>query len=331
MLLGGWRALRLNDLKLVLAYGTVSQLGFLTVLAGAGNRDAALAAAAMILAHALFKAALFLVVGIVDHAAGTRDLRALSGLGRTMPFLCAVAVLSAASMAAVPPLLGFAAKEAAFEAMLSGGTADRWALAVLVAGSVLTVAYTLRFVWGAFARKAGVTDTPVHRAGVALVAPPAVLALAGLVLGPGVGWTDRLFAAYADVFPAPAHAYHLALWHGFGTVLLLSALAWAGGAVLFAGRGTVTRVSRRIAWPTADGVFGHLLLGLERLALQVTGFVQRGSLSGYLAITMVVMLTGQLAVLFTDRPWEGAVAPESGTHRSRARWPSSPARPPSPA
>ncbi|MFJ8870184.1 Na+/H+ antiporter subunit A [Streptomyces sp. NPDC102473] len=309
MLLGGWRALRLNDLKLVLAYGTVSQLGFLTVLAGAGNRDAALAAAAMILAHALFKAALFLVVGIVDHAAGTRDLRALSGLGRTMPFLCAVAVLSAASMAAVPPLLGFAAKEAAFEAMLSGGTADRWALAALVAGSVLTVAYTLRFVWGAFARKAGVADTPAHRVGVALVAPPAVLALAGLVLGPGVGWTDRLFAAYADVFPAPAHAYHLALWHGFGTVLLLSALAWAGGAVLFAGRGTVTRVSRRIAWPTADSVFGHLLLGLERLALQVTGFVQRGSLSGYLAITMVVMLTGQLAVLFTDRPWEGAVAP----------------------
>ncbi|MFE6183249.1 Na+/H+ antiporter subunit A [Streptomyces sp. NPDC056465] len=309
MLLGAWRALRLNDLKLVLAYGTVSQLGFLTVLAGAGNRDAALAAAAMILGHALFKAALFLVVGIVDHAAGTRDLRALSGLGRTMPLLCAVAVLSAASMAAVPPFLGFAAKEAAFDALLRGGTADRWALAVLVAGSVLTVAYTLRFVWGAFARKAGVADTPVHRAGAGLVGPPAVLALAGLVLGPGVGWTDPLFAAYADVFPAPAHAYHLALWHGFGTVLLLSAVTWAGGAVLFAGRTTVTRLSRRIAWPTADSVFGHLLLGLERLALQVTGFVQRGSLSVYLAITMAVMLAGQLAVLFTDRPWEGAVAP----------------------
>ncbi|MFB8120708.1 Na+/H+ antiporter subunit A [Streptomyces sp. NPDC055962] len=309
MLLGAWRALRLNDLKLVLAYGTVSQLGFLTVLAGAGNRDAALAAAAMILGHALFKAALFLVVGIVDHAAGTRDLRALSGLGRTMPLLCAVAVLSAASMAAVPPFLGFAAKEAAFDALLRGGTADRWALAVLVAGSVLTVAYTLRFVWGAFARKAGVADTPAHRAGAGLVGPPAVLALAGLVLGPGVGWTDPLFAAYADVFPAPAHAYHLALWHGFGTVLLLSAVTWAGGAVLFAGRTTVTRLSRRIAWPTADSVFGHLLLGLERLALQVTGFVQRGSLSVYLAITMAVMLAGQLAVLFTDRPWQGAVAP----------------------
>lgn len=68
MLLGGWRALRLNDLKLVLAYGTVSQLGFLTLLAGIGNRDAALAAAVMILGHALFKAPLFLVTGIVDHA-----------------------------------------------------------------------------------------------------------------------------------------------------------------------------------------------------------------------------------------------------------------------
>ncbi|MFJ8751601.1 Na+/H+ antiporter subunit A [Streptomyces sp. NPDC102441] len=309
MLLGGWRALRLNDLKLVLAYGTVSQLGFLTVLAGAGNRNAALAAVALILGHALFKAALFLVTGIVDHTAGTRDLRRLSGLARSRPYVCAVAVLAAASMAAVPPLLGFAAKEAAFDALLHGDVTDRWVLAATVVGSVLTVAYTLRFVWGAFARKPGVADTPTRRVGAALLAPPAVLAVAGLVLGPGVGWTDRLFAAYADAFPAPAHPYHLALWHGFGTVLLLSALTWAGGAVLFAHRATVVRISRRIAWPTADSVFGHLLLGLERVALQVTGFVQRGSLSGYLAITMMVMLSGQLAVLVTDRPWEGAVAP----------------------
>lgn len=309
MLLGGWRALRLNDLKLVLAYGTVSQLGFLTVLAGAGNRNAALAAAVMILAHALFKAPLFLVTGIVDHATGTRDLRRLSGVGRALPHVCVVAVLAAASMAALPPFLGFAAKEAAFEALLEGDLADRWVLAATVVGSVLTTAYTVRFVWGAFARKPGVADTPVRPVGAAFLAPPALLAVCGLVLGPGVGWTERLFAAYADTFPAPEHPYHLALWHGFGTALLLSALAWAGGALLFAGRSTVTRVSRRIAWPTADSVFGHLLLGLERLALQITGFVQRGSLSGYLATTLAVVLAGQLAVLATDRPWRGAALP----------------------
>ncbi|MGW3659527.1 Na+/H+ antiporter subunit A [Streptomyces sp. NPDC005151] len=309
MLLGGWRALRLNDLKLVLAYGTVSQLGFLTLLAGVGNRDAALAAAVMILGHALFKAPLFLVTGIVDHAAGTRDLRRLSGVGRTLPHVCAVAVLAAASMAALPPMLGFAAKEAAFDALLHGDSADRWALGVTVAGSALTVAYTVRFVWGAFARKPGVDSTPVHRVGWAFLAPPGLLALCGLVLGPGVGWTYGLLSAYADTFPVPAHPYHLALWHGFGTALLLSALAAAGGVVLFAGQATVIRLSRRIAWPTADRVFGRLLLGLERISLDVTGFVQRGSLSVYLATTLLVMLAGQLAVLGADRPWRGASAP----------------------
>ncbi|MGW2179623.1 Na+/H+ antiporter subunit A [Streptomyces sp. NPDC001732] len=309
MLLGGWRALRLNDLKLVLAYGTVSQLGFLTLLAGAGTRDTALAAAAMILGHACFKAPLFLVTGIVDHTAGTRDLRRLSGVGRALPHVCAVAVLAAASMAALPPLLGFAAKEAAFEALLHGSAADHWALGLTVAGSALTVAYTMRFVWGAFARKPGVADTPVHRVGPAFLAPPALLALCGLVLGPGVEWTDRLLSAYADAFPPSAHPYHLALWHGFGTALLLSAVATAGGAVLFLGRTTVTRISRRIAWPTADSVFGHLLLGLERFSLQLTGFVQRGSLSVYLATTLLVVLAGQLAVLGVDRPWREAPAP----------------------
>ncbi|MDV9197427.1 Na+/H+ antiporter subunit A [Streptomyces sp. Wh19] len=309
MLLGGWRALRLNDLKLVLAYGTVSQLGFLTLLAGTGNRDTALAAAVMILGHALFKAPLFLVTGIVDHAAGTRDLRRLSGIGRALPHVCTVAVLAAASMAALPPLLGFAAKEAAFDALLHRSTADRWALGITVAGSALTVAYTLRFVWGAFFRKPGAEDTPVHRVGWAFLAPPALLAVCGLVLGPGVGWTDRLFGAYADAFPPSAHPYHLALWHGFGTALLLSAVATAGGVLLFTGRTTVTRLSRRIAWPTADSVFGHLLLGLERFSLQLTGFVQRGSLSVYLATTLLVMLAGQLTVLGVDRPWRGAVAP----------------------
>lgn len=309
MLLGGWRALRLNDLKLVLAYGTVSQLGFLTLLAGVGNRDTALAAAVMILAHALFKAPLFLVTGIVDHAAGTRDLRKLSGVGRALPHVCTVAVVAAASMAALPPLLGFAAKEAAFEALLHGDTADRWALGSTVAGSALTVAYTLRFVWGAFARKPGVEDTPVHRVGWAFLAPPALLAVCGLVLGPGVGWTDRLLSAYADTFPPSPHPYHLSLWHGFGTALLLSAGAMAGGVVLFAVRTTVTRLSRRIAWPTADSVFGHLLLDLERLSLQLTGLVQRGSLSVYLATTLLVMLAGQLTVLGVDRPWHGAAVP----------------------
>ncbi|MGW1977233.1 Na+/H+ antiporter subunit A [Streptomyces sp. NPDC001889] len=313
MLLGGWRALRLNDLKLVLAYGTVSQLGFLTVLAGAGYRDAALAAVAMILAHALFKAPLFLVTGIVDHAAGTRDLRQLSGVGRALPRVAVTAAIAGASMAGLPPLLGFAAKEAAFTALEHGSAVDRWALsavlAAVVCGSALTTAYTLRFLWGAFARKPGLPDTPVHPVSSSFLAPPALLAAGCLVLGPGVFLLDGLLGAYAAAFPAPAHPYHLAIWHGLGTALLLSGAAWAAGLALFLARGPVVRLSRRVAWPTADRVFGMGLLGLERLALQVTGFFQRGSLPVYLATVLLVMLAGQLAVLLVDRPWHGASPP----------------------
>ncbi len=107
MPLGGWRALRETDLKRLLAYGTVSQLGFLTILFGRGHRGRGAGRGGHAVAHALFKAALFLVVGVVDHAAGTRDLRSLSAVGRSMPWVCAVAVLAGASMAGVPPLLGF--------------------------------------------------------------------------------------------------------------------------------------------------------------------------------------------------------------------------------
>ncbi|MEE3920146.1 proton-conducting transporter membrane subunit [Micromonospora sp. BRA006-A] len=99
LVIGGWAALRQTDLKLLLAYGTVSQLGLLTVVFGAGTPKAALAGVAMLAAHALFKAALFLVVGILDHEAGTRDLRVLSGVRRTAPVLAVVATLAAASMA----------------------------------------------------------------------------------------------------------------------------------------------------------------------------------------------------------------------------------------
>lgn len=129
------------------------------------------------------------------------------------------------------------------------------------------------------------------------------------MLGPGVPWLNGLLGAYADTFPAPAHPYELALWHGFGTALLLSAAAWAGGVALFVLRGPVVLLSRRVAWPTADRMFGLGLLGLERLALQVTGFFQRGSVSVYLATVLLVLFGGQLAVLVVDEPWTGAAPP----------------------
>ena len=100
VVLAGWRAVREYDLKLILAFGTVAQLGLITVLVGAGGGDLMMAGLAMLCAHAMFKAALFMVVGVIDHTTGTRDIRKLAGLGRRSPMLLTIAVAAAASMAA---------------------------------------------------------------------------------------------------------------------------------------------------------------------------------------------------------------------------------------
>ncbi|MBW4700948.1 MULTISPECIES: Na+/H+ antiporter subunit A [unclassified Micromonospora] len=303
LFLGAWVALRQTDLKLLLAYGTVSQLGLLMVVLGAGTRDAALAGAAMVLAHALFKATLFLVVGIVDHTTGTRDLRELSGLGRRAPVLAGVAVLAAASMAGLPPMAGFVAKEAAFEAFQHGGTADLLVLAGVVAGSALTVAYTLRFLWGAFAGKPGVAPTEPHPAGRSFLAAPALLAVAGLAVGVAAPALDGLLAPYADGFASAEPGYHLALWHGLTPALGLSALAVAvgGGLFLLLHRGRL----RATRWTPVDGAAGYerLVAGVDRLAVELTGATQRGSLPFYLGIILVVLVVLPGGALLTGGPW----------------------------
>ncbi|MGR7025035.1 Na+/H+ antiporter subunit A [Geodermatophilus sp. URMC 62] len=310
MLVGGYRALRQRDLKLLLAFGTVSQLGFLVTLVGGGSRELAAAGLAMTLAHALFKSTLFLAVGVIDHATGTRDLRRLSGLGRRLPVLAAIGIAAAASMAGLPPLLGFVGKEAAFAALWDAGLPDRTAAAVvlagLVAGSVLTAAYTARFVWGAFARKAGVEDTPVeHPPGPLFLAAPAVLALTGLVLGPASPLLEPLVAGYADTLPLLApEPEHLGLWHGWQPALALSAVSIAGGAALFALRGQVTRLQGRVAvGASADEGYWNVVQGIDRLAVLVTGTTQRGSLPAYLGTILVAVLALPGTLLLTRAPW----------------------------
>ncbi|MEV0197199.1 Na+/H+ antiporter subunit A [Nonomuraea sp. NPDC050691] len=301
MLLGGWAALRQHDAKLLLAYGTVSQLGLLMAVFGAGSRDAALAGAAMLLAHALFKAALFLVVGIVDRSAGTRDLRELSGLGRAAPWLAAVAALAAASMAGVPPMAGFVGKEAAFEALLHGSGVDRVVLAGLVLGSALTVAYALRLLWGLFAGKPGVIATRPRRAGWAFVGPAALLAVAGPVVGVSAPAVGGMLAGYADAVPGTGAPYRLALWHGFTPALGLSLLALAAGSAVYLLAG---RLAGRVRLPI-DGarVYDRVMEGVGRLAVEVTGATQRGSLPFYLGVILLALVVLPGGMMLADRPW----------------------------
>src|SRR4029078_9023715 len=117
MLVGGWRPLRQHDIKLLLAYGTVSQLGFIVAVAGLGTKASALAALALVIAHALFKSTLFLTVGVIDKCTGTRDLRVLSGVGRRLLPVAVPATLAGLSMAGIVPPAGFGSKETQLHAL----------------------------------------------------------------------------------------------------------------------------------------------------------------------------------------------------------------------
>jgi multicomponent Na+:H+ antiporter subunit A len=316
MLLAGWRAIREYDLKLILAFGTVSQLGLITVMVGSGGSEMMLAGLAMLCAHAMFKAALFMVVGIIDHATGTRDIRRLAWLGDRSRALLVVGCGAAASMAALPPFFGFVAKEADFETVLHSpylGATAPFVLAGIVLGSVLTTVYTLRFVFGAFARKGlphpSTRVKEMHRPEPAFLVPPAILAAAGLLFGLWPKPLDRVLSDYSDTVPDPSGYdghYYLALWHGVNLPLLLSVLVLATGIAVYFGRKRLRRARADfVPLGNADRIYDAVLRGADVLSVRLTAVTQRGSIPATQAVilaTLVVMPIAVLALGARDRP-----------------------------
>lgn len=308
LLVGGWRALRQHDIKLVLAYGTVSQLGLLVLVTGLGTGDAALAGLALMISHGLFKSALFLVVGIIDHGTGTRDLRKLSGLWRQHKVLFAATLISAASMAGVPPVFGFVAKEAVLGATLElPGALAGWVSAGVVLGSVLTFAYAARFVWGAFATKPGLSGSPTQPLSWELAGAPVLLSALTLVLGFFPGAIEWVIEPYALTLPHQEKLAYLALWHGFTLPLGLTAATIAVGALLFLGRRRVEGWQDRV-YPLVDAerAYRSVMAGIDWVAVRLTGQVQRGQLSYYLMVILITALVvPAMAAILLTTPWPG--------------------------
>ncbi|WP_052540091.1 Na+/H+ antiporter subunit A [Mycobacteroides abscessus] len=300
MILAGWRALREYDLKLILAFGTVSQLGFLVVLTGTGDPDILLAGLVMLCAHALFKAALFMVVGIIDHTVGTRDIRKLAWLGNRQPLLLLTAGIAAASMAGVPLTLGFVGKELAFATVLHSrvlGSAAPWVLAGIVIGSMFTITYSMRFMWGAFARK-GLPEPSARVQGMhtptpAFLTAPALLAVTSVAVGILPGWLNGALGSYADPVDA-----HIAIWEGFGVPLLLTAMAFAVGILAFFSRGRLRRARLAVnPLGNADRGYDAVLRGADVLSQRLTALTQRGSIPFTQATILVTLVTLPTIVL----------------------------------
>lgn len=287
MIWGAIVALRQIDGKLILAWGTISQLGFLLVLLSSESDKATFAALSVLVAHAVFKAALFLIVGEVDIRTGTRRIDELGGLARSMPLAASVAGVAALSMAGVAPMLGFAAKEAALEAALAReGTRGALVGAIVIGGSVLTVAYTLRFWWGVFGPGPTTSVSPMRST---MSVPSAVLAAITLAAGVSPGWVGALVRRSMASLSVEV-GYELYLWPGFTTAFVTSMMIVACGSVL-----AVVAVRVRLPEPGrlgADGIDGALD-GVLNGGRWLTALVQHGSLPMYLVtMTAVAALAG---------------------------------------
>lgn len=326
MLVGGWRALKQYDLKLVLAYGTVSQLGLITAAVGHGSAPVMTAGLTMLISHSLFKSALFLTVGAIESATGTRDWRNLSGLGRHKPVLAAGAAFAAASMAGVPITVGYVGKEALITGLIDGTGAawaspavDRLLLVIVVVGSILTAAYSWRAWWGAFGERdllaegdEGLTrrDTKHCLPTPALMQAPILLLGAGALIGLAPAAVEGLLGEASVGLPGHAH---LAWWSGPVPALITVGI-FAIAALISRWHEAFGRIQRIWRFPlVVVDLYAWSLREVEILATRVTRTFGRGSLPwdlSILFITLILLVGGALTatsinpavIRWTDSP-----------------------------
>jgi multicomponent Na+:H+ antiporter subunit A len=293
-----------SDLKSILAYTTISALGILVFLIGLGTSDALLAAGLFVLIHALYKAALFLITGIVDHQTHSRDIRQLSGLRLVMLPVALAGLLAAWSNAGIPPSFGFIGKDLMYEAALQFPALPN---TVWLAGALIITKMALLYSGMLAGVKPFIGPLPENFNGLRLPAPswwlpPLLLGIFSMLFGlfpaiPGSLSNDLLFALGQPELPP------IKLWHGFNKVLMLSAVTIAGGLVLWWQLKPGYKAEMRLAKfePLSPySLFGQLGRSITWFATVWTGFFQHGYLR-YYVMTIILVLTAAMGYrLFQD-------------------------------
>ncbi len=305
LVIGAYIAIFQHDLKGLLAYSTISHLGLITLLFGIDTRLAVVAGVFHILNHATFKASLFMAAGIIDHESGSRDMRQLNGLWKFMPVTGALGTVAAAAMAGVPLLNGFLSKEMFFTEAVAkdvAGVMD-WLLPLgaTVAG-VLSVAYSTRFIHDVFfnGEPVGLPRMP-HEPPRFMRVPVEILVVLCIAVGlaPTLTIAPLLaVGAQAALFGGPFEplpSYTLAIWHGFGPALAMSAIAFAGGLLLYFGLQRTVNLHRLVRLPLwiASGGREAFLRFTEvkvKVARTVTAAIQNGSLQRYLMLLVLLAI-----------------------------------------
>ncbi|MDJ0740762.1 MAG: monovalent cation/H+ antiporter subunit A [Gammaproteobacteria bacterium] len=301
LLLGAYTALFKHDLKGLLAYSTISHLGLITLLFGIGTPLAAVAAVFHIMNHATFKASLFMAAGIIDHEAGTRDMRKLAGLWKYMPYTAVLAMVAAAAMAGVPLLNGFLSKEMFFAKtvyLTDQGTLPWLPVAATVAGA-FAVAYSLRFIHDVFFNGEPV-DLPLkpHEPPRWMKLPVEILVVLCLAVGVFPAWTfgPLLASAAAATLQTGLPEYSLAIWHGWTPAMAMSLVALGGGAAIYVVREPlIAWHERTLGRIDARTAYQWLEQGLYRSAEVLNAVLHGARLQRMVAV--VAVSAGAVAVV----------------------------------
>ncbi|EJJ27206.1 putative monovalent cation/H+ antiporter subunit A [Rhizobium sp. CF142] len=297
---GSVLAIRQTDLKLKLAYTTVSSLGLLVLLTGFGSHSAIEAAVLYLVAHSLFKGALFMIAGIIDHETGTRNITRLRGLRKAMPLTFTIAMAAALSMAGLPPFFGFLAKEEIYTALAAADPYSILVTAVAVFGNALMFAIAFAVALRPFLGRPVETPKHPHEAPVLLWLGPAVLALAGLLAAIFSGLTHGAISSpMASAVAGAPKAVSISLAPHIGVPLALSALTILVGVAVYwqldRARTVVAYLLHSVRGP--DRGFDYVISGLVRFAHHVIGVVQPRRLDIYVACTFLCVAATLLVPL----------------------------------
>ncbi|WP_223701532.1 Na+/H+ antiporter subunit A [Sutcliffiella deserti] len=316
---GSFSAVKQTDLKSILAFSTISQLGLIMTLLGVGSAAvyydylspnvytvATLAAVFHLINHATFKGSLFMVVGIVDHETGTRDIRKLGGLMNLMPITFTLAIIGCFSMAGLPPFNGFLSKEMFFTGMLRATEIGVWNMDTLGwlfpvlawVASIFTFIYSMVIVFKTFTGKLQPEklDKKPHEAPMGMLIPPIVLASLVIIFGffPNT-LKGIIFPTLHSIFPGnfTVEEVDIYFWHGWTPELFMTIGVIGFGTFLYL---TLAKWGKIYNWfpqrLTLNKLYDGGLVGLERGSFAFTKFYMTGYIRNYL-----VMIFGFMAIL----------------------------------
>ena len=311
MFIGAYLAITRTDLKAMLAYTTISALGTMVLLLGIDTQASIEAAVLFLIIHALYKASLFMIAGLIDHKTGTRDISLLGELWKPMPRTFIISVLALLSMAGLPPMLGFIGKELIYEAKIQVPDIAGILLILGVSSNILMVWVSTMLGYRTFIEKDGGMPKPPNEKGYGMLIGPAVLVALSLFFGLFPGSIARFVEpAISAILRQPAEVY-LKLWHGLNEVLLLSILTVATGFTLFLFRNKVVplllklnSILFRIRF--AD-LFNKLIDNFVKLSKNKTSLIQHGYHRFYLMTIFVAATVLIWFQIWYTRGWSAEV------------------------